>query len=256
MKVIAPPQRWIIETNWKIPPINFVDSAHAMRTHAGPINIAADMGAPPIKELIKFADASPLISFPEGHGVVTAPWSKLGFDSSFGYPPEVASLFEKTLAPDQMAQMLHGAPSVGTIFPNTSWVESLAAVDQSKAPRFFLSLRNWQPLDEERIEVWNWFFAEAEANDETCGEAQRIGLQTFGIGGIFEEDDAEIWANISRTMRGGMASEGFFDFSAGSGVEPLTGYSGHGTAHPSQLAEDAQFGFMLRWNEMMKAAER
>lgn len=255
MTVIGPPQRWIIETNWKIPALNFLDSQHALRTHVGPMTLAKAAGAPPLSEIIRMANATPQISFPQGHGVVLQPVSP-NLPDFFGYPPDLVPLYASSLMPDQFAQLRHMPPGVGTIFPNTSWVGTLLAVAADEPPMVFLSLRNWQPLTANKLEVWSWYFADAEASDPWRARMHRIALQTFGVGGVFEEDDAEIWAAISRSIGGTMASREYVDFSAGRSVPAMKGRAAPGIAHPSVLTEHAQRGFIGRWQHMMRNGAR
>lgn len=255
MTVLGPPQRWVVETNWKIPPLNFMDTQHAIRTHRGPMTMAEAAGAPPLQVIAKMADAIPQLSFPQGHGIVL---SAAGGDSSsglpqfFGHPPEAMHWYEKILSPEQFIQFKNGPPGVGTMFPNTSWIEPVLAVAADKPPTSFLALRNWQPLSVDQVEIWSWYFAEAEALPETRAEMHRMALQTFGIGGIFEEDDAEVWAAISRMIQGPIASRQHMHFDAGRDTLPMKDFTGRGIAYPSLLTEHAQFGFIKRWNELMQ----
>lgn len=250
MKVLGPPQRWVIETNWKITALNFIDSQHAIRTHVGPLNAAHEAGAPSLPELVKFVDASPQVTFPQGHGVVSFA-TPPGAPPFLGYPQDLIQLYEEALSPQQFAHLRDLAPQVGTIFPNTSWVEPLLVVDPNLPPAKFLGLHNWQPLGPDRIEVWCWYFAEAEASEEWCAQVHKIALQTFGIGGIFDEDDAEAWAAISRAIKGPIASCGYMDFSAGKGTAPIADYPAPGTAYLSNLLECSQANYMSRWDQMM-----
>lgn len=253
MTVIRPPQRWIVETNWKIPALNFLDSQHALRTHAGPLAAAQAAGAPPPAELAKAADMAPQLTFPQGHGVVIGP--TVGLPPFFGHPPDLVPLYEQTLSPEALAQLRDLPPMVGTIFPHTSWVQPLLAVELDKPPASFLALHNWQPAGPGKVEIWCWYFTEAEASDEWRDTKLRLAIQTFGMGGIFDEDDAEAWAAIYAGSKGPIASRVHADFSAGLGMEPMSDYPGPGTAYASNLVEQAQFGYLRRWKAMLDAGE-
>lgn len=258
MTVLGPPQRWIVETNWKIPALNFIDTQHAIRTHKGPMTMAEAAGAPPLPVIVQIADRSTQLMFPQGHGVVlnSAGGDAAGLSAFFGHPSEVAPLYKQSLTPEQWEQFRTAPPGVGTLFPNTSWVEPLLTVAADQPPTAFLALNNWQPLSADRIEIWCWYFAEAEAAPESRAQMHRTALQTFGVGGVFDEDDAEIWASISRTIRGPIAARQDMHFNAGWSMPALTSVAGRGTAYPSLLSEHAQFGFLRRWDELMSAAER
>jgi len=253
MSVIAPPQRWIIETNWKIPAINFMDTQHAMRTHAGALAMAEKAGSPPLSEVIRGAARTPLLCFPQGHGIVPDQFAAL-FPPFFGFSPDLIPLYERTLAPEKFLALRDFTPMVGTIFPMTSWVTARLAVGDEAPPATFLSLRNWQPRGPDKIEVWNWYFAEKEASDDWRSRTHRIALQTFGQGGVLEEDDAEVWATLARAIKGPNASRAFMDFSAGRGESPLSSFTSPGTVYPSLLTDHAQFGFLMRWKRQMENA--
>jgi phenylpropionate dioxygenase-like ring-hydroxylating dioxygenase large terminal subunit len=252
MSVIAPPQRWIIETNWKIPPLNFVDAQHALRTHAGPIHIAQHAsGAPTLAEMERAADATPLITFPQGHGIATSPYAP-HLPEFFDHAPEMVALYKQTLGAEQLTQLREAAPGVGSIFPNTSWVQPFVAVETGKLPRIALNWRNWQPRGANEVEVWSWYFAPAEASAELRGDMYKAAFQTFGMGGTLEEDDSEVWSSITRTLQGSMAVREFMDFSCGRSEATVQGYRFPGTAYPSLLTEHAQRGFLRRWRRDMR----
>lgn len=255
MTVLAPPQRWIVETNWKMPALNFMDAQHALKTHRGPMIMGQASGSPPLSVLTQVANATPQLSFPQGHGIALGPGGGPGMPEFFGHPPELTPLYKSTLLPEQLKQFREAPPSVGTIFPNTSWVETLLPVAADKPPTTFFSLRNWQPVGPNKVEIWSWYFAEAEAPPEWRTQLHRTALQTFGMGGIFEEDDAEVWASISRFNQGSIASRQFMDFSAGRSSPPSGKVAGPGTAYPSLLTEQAQFGFIRQWKKMIDAVD-
>jgi phenylpropionate dioxygenase-like ring-hydroxylating dioxygenase large terminal subunit len=255
MSVIAPPQRWIIETNWKMGPLNFIDAQHALRTHAGSITIAKDAPwAPSVSEMTRAAEATPLITFPQGHGIATAPFAP-HLPEFFEHDPQLVALYRKTLSSEQLAQLREAAPAVGTIFPTTTWVQPFVAVVKDRPPRIALHWRNWQPRGPDRVEVWSWYFAPAEASAELRSEMHKAAFQTFGMGGILDEDDAEVWSAVTRSLQGSMASRGYMDFSCGRSEATLQGYRFPGTAYPSLLTEHAQRGFLRRWRREMRRVD-
>ena len=253
MTAVAPPQRWVIETNWKIPPLNFVDAQHALRTHAGPLLIAqrASPGAPTLAQMEKGSDATPLVTFPQGHCIASTPYSP-NLPEFFDHAPEMVALYRKTLSTEQLAQLREAAPGTGTLFPNTSWVQPFVALETDRIRRIALNWRNWQPLGPNKVEVWSWYFAPAEASADLRAEMYQAALQTFGVGGTLEEDDSEVWSSITRTLQGSIASRGFMDFSAGRSDTAIQGYRFPGTAYPSLLTEHAQRGFLRRWHRDMR----
>lgn len=163
----------------------------------------------------------------------------------------MVTLYRQTLSSEQLAQMRESAPAVGTIFPNTSWVQPFVAVEKDKPLRPALHWRNWQPRGPDKVEIWSWYFAPAEASAQLRAEMYRAASQTFGAGGILDEDDSEVWASIGRSLRGSMAGRGFMDFSCGRSEATLKDYRFPGTAYPSLLTDHAQRGFLRRWRREM-----
>jgi len=248
--VLGPPQRHVIETNWKIAPLNFMDSQHAFRTHKGPLSMAQAAGAPPLSVFFDTADNSPQVSLPGGHGIVMTSSGPTG-EAFAGHPPELIPLYEKTLSKAQFDVFGKIPPSVGTVFPNASWVGNALAVAADEPPRVFLSFRLWQPLGANKIEIWNWYFAPKEASQDAKDAMRRIAVQTFGMGGTFEEDDSEIWATMADAIKGPIASQQMSDFSAARHASPISDPPGPGTYYSSLFGEQAQFAFLRRWNELM-----
>lgn len=250
-KVLTPPQRWVIETNWKIPPLNFMDTQHAMRVHKGPLALTQAAGGPPLAAVIERCDNAPQVSITGGHGLILISSGPPGVDLFAGYPAELIPLYEKALNADQFKLFATSPPSVGTIFPNVSWVGNPVAVAADEPPHIFLSLRLWQPIGANRVEIWNWSFAPKDASDATQTAMQRMSIQNFGAGGVFEEDDAEIWATMLDSLKGSISSRQMCDFSAGRDARPMENPPGPGTYYASLFGEQAQFGFLRRWNELM-----
>ncbi len=79
----------------------------------------------------------------------------------------------------------------------------------------------------------------------------RNGIQTFAMSGIFEEDDAEVWASIVRATKGSIARRQMMDFRAGFTMPPQQNFPGPGTAYPSLFAEREQFNFLRRWKQLI-----
>jgi hypothetical protein len=223
-----------------------------LRTHAGSIVLAQDApGAPTVAEMTRAAEITPIITFPQGHGIASSPHAA-HLPEFFDHDPDLVALYKQTLTVRQLSQLREAAPGVGTIFPNTSWVQPFVAIEKHKPPRIALHWRNWQPRGPHEVEAWGWYFAPVEASAELRNEMYRAALQTFGMGGILDEDDSEVWSSITRTVRGSVASRGFMDFSCGHSAVPLQDYRFPGTAYNSLLSEQAQQGFLRRWDRDMR----
>lgn len=251
MTVLAPPQRWVIDTNWKLTGINFIDSQHAIRVHLGPVAVSQVPGGPSMADLNRLWAESPQVSIAEGHGCVLIPNPPM-IPDFVGCPPELVPLYRQTLDENQLALVRRFFGCVGTIFPNASWVHPLLAIAPEKPPVMFLNLRVWHPLEAGKIEVWSWYLAEKESSAEWREKLLTCAIQTFGVGGVFEEDDAEVWAGIARATRGSKAREQPMDFRAGASIPPALDFAGPGRAYPSLFSEHAQLNFFRVWKQWMR----
>lgn len=251
MAVLGPPQRWVVETNWKVPALNFgTDTQHAIRAHYGPLAIGEQYGGISSRVLMELSKNAPQISFPGGHGCILIPTPE-EMPDYLGFPPELVPDYERLLKPEQYAFLRRLFVSVGTIFPYLSWIQILLATVPEKPPISFLSLRSWQPLGPHKIELRSWYFVEQEASPEWKAEALKCGIQNFAMSGLFEEDDAEIWASIVQGTKGSIARRHMSDFRAGFDMQPLTDFPGPGTAYPSLIPECEQFNLLRHWNRLM-----
>ena len=252
--VLAPPQRWIVEANWKIGALNFIDSQHALRVHLGAFAVSQPAGAPSLGEITRLWGGSPQITFPQGHACVMIP-NPPSFPDFAGYPPPLVPLYRSTLSPPQLEILSRLFASVGTLFPNVSWVQPVLMIAPDKPPISFLNLRTWQPIGPRQVEVWSWFFVEQEADETWRQEVLTRGIQTFGMAGIFDEDDAEIWSSIARATGGSIARRQMMHFGAGAGIPERRDYPGPGTVYPSLFAEHGQVGFLRAWKRWMRSAD-
>ena len=251
MEVLGPPQRWVVETNWKVPALNFgTDTQHAIRAHYGPLAIAEQYGGISSAVLMQLADRGPQISFPGGHGCIIIPFPE-EMPDYLGFPTELIPTYESELNSAQCNFLKRLFVSVGTIFPYLSWIQIAASTVPEKPPLSFMSLRLWQPVGPHKIELWSWYFAEREASAAWKTEMRKTAIQTFAMSGLFEEDDAEIWASIVRGTKGSIARRYSTDFRAGFATQPLTDFPGPGTAYGSHIPECEQFNLLRHWNSLM-----
>lgn len=251
MEVLGPPQRWVVETNWKIPALNFgTDLQHAVRAHYGPLAIGEKYGGISSATLMRLSLQTPQISCANGHGCILIS-SPEEWPDFCGFPQELAPLYRHTLKAPQYDFLRRMFTSVGTIFPYASWIQPVLATVPEKPPVAFFTLRTWQPLGPQKIELWSWYFAEREASAGWKQEALKNGIQTFAMSGLFEEDDAEIWASIVQGTKGSIARRYASDFRAGFGTTPITNFPGPGTVYPSLVPECEQFNLLRHWKQLM-----
>ena len=254
--MLGAPHRWVVDTNWKLGPMNFgADGPHAVKVH-GPITAATFKVPPTI-----FRDAlvdSPSVSMGNGHnGIVTqVPESlKEQIPPYFGFNPDLVEVYEKHLNPQQTELNRHLIAGVQTMFPNFSSVQGASTFELDKMPVNFLAIRTWQPISATQTEIWNWFLVEKEASDEWKHASMLAGVRTFTAGGTFDQDDAEAWTSIAKGIQGTVARQGDVNFQMALAYRDKTipGFPGPGRAYPSNYSEVTEFDILLEWQKYMTA---
>jgi len=249
MQALAPPQRSRVQANWKLPASNFLDNQHVYTTHAGPF--ALDKPIIPRTERMSSAmTGGAQVWTRTGHSITLLVSPS---ETSYRlYPSSLHELYDRCLQPGQRGVLRELLIAVATVFPNLSFLErSTYAADGSLVKSIILRL--WQPVSATETEIVSWGFAEAEASPEYKRQSLANGSATFGISGVFEQDDVELWASIGASSAGAVAAEHPFIFETAlpNLDHPITDYPGPGEAYQPFEAEITQFRFFLHWNELM-----
>lgn len=206
MEVLGEPQRWIIKANWKQPAENFSgDDYHLLYLHRS----TYDIGVMPI----------PLIENMKGYHIQAGNGNAISFSIDlnpdnpgpkfWAFPEEVVKTFNFDNLSQKQFELARGSRvSVGTIFPNTSFLLLPLSPDPENIPPTPLfTWRVWRPLSVEEIEVWDWFMMYKNVPDEFKQNSLKAGISTFGIAGTFEMDDAIPWESISKNAKGYFAKK-------------------------------------------------
>lgn len=251
MEVLAPPHRWRVKANWKVGSLNFIgDAQHILTTHTGPITLDTVRSAR--AGLAKFTDESVQVITDGGHGCsMTYLADELAEDHYQTHDRDLMALYAKTLKPEQNRLLRRLRVIVGTIFPNLSFIES--QVDTGKKA---LILRRWHPISGTEMEILSWVLAERESSADYKQRVLNFGAHNFGAGGVFEQDDVELWAACTFGSDNSIARQ--FPYSFHTAVplldKPDTKYPGPGRAFRPTLPEVVQFEFMRHWGRLMEAA--
>jgi nitrite reductase/ring-hydroxylating ferredoxin subunit len=256
VEVLAPPQRFVLDANWKSPAENFAgDDYHLATLHRS----VWEVGAFPV----------PFEDDMMGVHVRAAPGHSLSLSMApdgadpgpafFGLPAALTDTFDTTrISATQLAVAARTRVLVGTVFPNFSMLAQPATEDvHTHEPTGVLTFRVWQPLGPGRLEAWTWFCAYRNAPEAVKRRSYAAGLGTVSLGGAFEMDDAEPWASTARTGRS-VAAELLglrFNYQMGStGVghaERVDDWPGPGLAVRPRLEEGVQRNFLERYLELM-----
>ena len=250
LHVLAPPHRWRAKANWKIGALNFIgDNQHVLTTHVGPLTLnplrSASAG------FAKTADRSVQVMTDGGHGLTLTYLSEGMQPTAYQtHSPDLLPLYAKKLEPAQMKLLEHLRVCVGTIFPNLSFIETQSGVGEKA-----LIIRQWHPLGGGEMEVLSWVLAEHEASPDYKAHALASGFHNFGVAGVFEQDDFELWASVTNSSRSAIARQFPFSFHTSLPVmsHPVNDHGGPGRAYRPVQAEVLQFEFMQHWNQVLTA---
>ena len=250
MQVLAPPHRWRAKANWKVGALNFIgDSQHVLTTHVGPLTLDPVRSAR--AGLATGAEHSIQIMTDGGHGCTfTYLASGLPPEAYITHSEELLPLYAQKLAPDQ-AKLLHELRVVvGTVFPNLSFIETQVARGQKA-----VIMRLWQPVSGTEMEILSWVLAEGEASQEYKENVLKVGFRNFGIAGLFEQDDLELWASATAASDNPISQKYPYSFHTALPAlnNPLPDYKGPGRAYQPIQSEVAQLEFMRHWENLMNA---
>lgn len=200
MEVLGPPQRFVMDADWKSGADNFSgDDYHLGTLHRSAIEI----GAFPV----------PFAENMKGYHIQAAPGHSLSFSMAasedepgpkfFGYPDEFAKTFNTSrISQEQLDAARKSRVFVGNVFPNFSLLMLPTTDDASRHPASgMLTMRVWQPKGPGKLEAWVWFLGYKNMTPEQKRRTYKSGLATFSMGGTFEMDDTEPWITIARNGR-------------------------------------------------------
>ncbi len=242
MEVVGSPQRSRVAMNWKLGADNFCgDGYHVAITHRHALELGLFGGGTMLGHTI---------NFDEGHGVrfqnfppgVTLPEYN-------ALPEEVLRSMERTLTEDQREAIRNITVMHGNIFPNFSFVDGLFTTtgDPGLPPISFLNIRQWQPIGPRATELWSWVLVAREA-PRWWRDASRITfVRSHGTAGTFDQDDVEIWTNITAANSGPIARRHTFNFELGRHAELDPQWLGPGHAYKADYNEANQRAFYRQW---------
>lgn len=243
------PQRWRIQSNWKIAAENFAgDSYHTPHTHASIVEI----GLFREPRASKRKEGATYQTGPGGGTSYKLPTAEATQNLAYvGYPAEMIERMQATWTPQQMDLVGAGRfmVSASTLFPNLSLVHNWPQVNSEGLIVPFISLRLWQPVGPTETEVLSWFVVDSQAPDWFKEASNRAYLLCFGSSGMFEQDDVENWTSITSMSRGYLSRTVLLDSTMGLAAgraEVPAEWRAPGTAHVG-FGEFGQRAFLERW---------
>ncbi|MEK4970257.1 aromatic ring-hydroxylating dioxygenase subunit alpha [Cytobacillus sp. FSL R7-0696] len=241
MEVLGAPQRFVIHSNWKIGADNFVgDSYHTMVTHGS----IAKLGMVPSATYSKMGYQ---IHSENGHGL------NLGTPNpDFAFPEELIEEYKSNLSSEQFEVLSNLKNMIGNIFPHLSFL-----ISHTKVKRQLISnttVRLWRPIDHDKMEVIAWFLVEKNAPEDWKRRSRESFVLTFSPSGIFEQDDTEVFTDITAAAKGPMPvmKNLTYNYTMGLHRKPVD-FIGPGVAYDDKFSEANQRNFYKYWLELMNS---
>ncbi len=261
MRVAGPPDRYIVNGDWKTAAENFAGDVYHLPTLHNSIQ-EVEM----IEGLQGTCEIAGTYEFDNGHTFVGHKWTEAigdfftfwGYNALEGYTEH----FDVS-GWDEAAQYVakHQPPTVGTIFPNFSFIRTFSPLPGGR-PGVFTSFRQWQPVAPGKIELWSWQFVWNFQDEESAAYDAVGGQYCFGSGGLFEQDDTVVWESIARAasspwMRKEDLKFHYRQFGERTGVDqsPDPEWKGPGIHRTTGYGEHVQFNFLRQWLKTMRDKE-
>jgi phenylpropionate dioxygenase-like ring-hydroxylating dioxygenase large terminal subunit len=204
-EVIGGVHRWTIGVNWKIPAENFAgDHYHVPSTHGAGVEMGFRS---------QLTNNGYCIQTGNGHSIGSerggAQQGKAVQTAYDGFMARMRSELAERFGKAAEAFVPIG---VGTLFPNMSFLDSAR----------FRSFRVWHPRGVDKIEVHSWCVVDKALPAELKAAVRQQYSLAFGPGGIFEQDDGDIWQSVQDALRGHIGRQGRLNYQMGLGREAPT----------------------------------
>jgi phenylpropionate dioxygenase-like ring-hydroxylating dioxygenase large terminal subunit len=267
MEAVGPPQRWVIPANWKAAAEQFAgDGYHVLTLHASLFEMGSfDVGDSSVLQGID-------VSTPRGHGLLCRPLGNIStamkgirseadaaLDTLYKAPPaglpvEAIERFADRYGPEAMSMMANCPPVIGQIFPNAAFMCTYILGAEGLAPD--ITIRTWNPLGPDKLEVLSWTLVERSASPELRGLTRRSTLQSFGSSGTIEQDDAEAWPSLTRVSRGVMGRQNWMRYPAAHEPSKPEGWPGEGLIYSGISKDDNQWNWWKSYYELLSDDSR
>lgn len=251
MRVLGLPERFQVRADWKSGAENFCGDAY----HVSTAHLSAGLTdfIPDVRQVSTIARG---YEFDNGHSFIGHELTQWGPDfEMWAYPKEIREQFDLSAFDDVQIDMIKNTPpTIGTIFPNLSYLRFPQPATVGGRPVPFTMIRLWQPVAPGVMELWTWHFEYAFVSDAQADEAYLAAQFGFGSGGIFEQDDTAVWEGIAKAAASPWnRRDGVMLHYQQKRSGPDPDWKGPGKYHKSIYGEYLQELFWRRWVKDMSA---
>lgn len=274
MEVLGPPQRFIVNANWKAAgEQSAADGFHTLTLHRwlGEIGNYSKKGEGEGEGSDLAGEMYGVeISSPHGHAMRCIDLARK-IRRLTGLDPDQLSVREKLealpppgmtkdqvdelyrhLSEDQLKVLASMPPQVGGIFPNVLFgFVYLPQPDGSVAGA--LTMHAYVPRGPNKLEFVNWVFAERGTEPGLREKMLRQTLQLFGTSGMVEQDDSDTWPHMTRAAQGAVGRGITMKYQAVYETGAPEGWPGPGIVNEGFTKDDTQWYWWKYWHELMTA---
>jgi phenylpropionate dioxygenase-like ring-hydroxylating dioxygenase large terminal subunit len=242
------PHIWEASTNWKFATDNFTgDNFHLYTAHGSMVELGM---LPPDPMSLSYGH---LITAEGGHVLHIVPGPP-GFEY-LGMPEELIPEYKRNLSPAQQAVMERTTFTVGTVFPNLSYLHVFIPSTEGVPPCSFLAFKFWEPVAHDKTRIHSFLVTDKAATPEFRRTSMETYVRTFGPSGLFEQDDMENWEDCTLVNSGKIAQRYDLHHGMGLDVQPDPDFPGPGKAYPNSYGERTQLAFYGEWQRWLTTAD-
>jgi phenylpropionate dioxygenase-like ring-hydroxylating dioxygenase large terminal subunit len=264
LEVFGPPQRFMINANWKCAGEQHAgDGYHTLTLHHSLNELSAMAGG----DDRPTAQAGLNVSA-NGHGLRCidmripfipylvdkvhdgmTPMERLTVAPPAGLTPEQVPALTERFDEGQLRVLAEFAPQVGGLFPNIGCFSlPFPTADGLSA---IIALHAFVPKGPDRFEFFNWFLVEKSASQEMREEQRRVSNLAFGISGFVETDDADTWPQMTESAKGVIGRHMKLRYQALTGENKPADWPGTGHVYDGFGKDDNQWNWWKQYFQVM-----
>lgn len=238
VEVVGGIHKWLIPCNWKFAAENFAgDVYHSAWNHASGAKVGFSQSAS-----LRRGGGGATVSLPNGHCAANFGPGPEGYSDP---DDQLIQAYEEQVRSEARARLGDRfnivAPFGGAVFPNFCVARSTGR-----------TMHVFHPKGPDQTEVKRWIYVDKAAPREVKDAIRRWTVQTFGPGGVFEQDDMDNWQECTHTCKGVVARRHPLNQQMGLGHETLN-KDLRGLASDFRFSEGFYRNFYHRWADLMMA---
>jgi len=262
LEIIGEPNRWVVNSNWKMPAENFgADAYHILALHQS----VAELGGIPTDPETNMSGYS--VKAGKGHTIsmnVALNADRDGPNMPFWGLPEdvIANIKPNGLQQEQIDFASKCVISGANVFPNMSYFIGPISYDPKNIPfTTTLMIRQWQPRGPDKTEIWSWVFGWKGASQEFRDLSYRTAMGTLsGPSAIIEQDDILVWEGATKVAKSAFLQQTgkSLNYQMGLGStnshsEVVSDWPGPGIAQYPRYDETVQIHLYRQWLDRLLA---